>query len=146
MDSSDVYDNVEEHNEHIQEDYALVRKLQHDLLMNGMEILPKLTEVCKQSEHPRAFEVLSKLSKDLSDIGDKLLEHHRKKQVIDTDTAMNMLRDQEDTQAIENQTREEQRFIGSVDEMQKRIQDNVEKRRREKKADAIDVDVEEVSG
>ena len=88
--------------------------------------LPKLYAVCESTEHPRAFEVLAKLARDTADIADKFLDAQRKKQVVDTESAMNMLaaRDK-DKPSLITYTATETKFTGSTEDMQKKIANRI---------------------
>jgi hypothetical protein len=70
-------DNAFEH------DYNTTRNNLHTLLQQGQDALNAALEVAKQSEHPRAFEVVGNLMKHISDINHQLLDLHKKKQVFE---------------------------------------------------------------
>jgi hypothetical protein len=53
-------------------------------LQQGQEALQKSLDVAMQSEHPRAFEVVGNLMKQLADINQQLLDLHQQKQKLDT--------------------------------------------------------------
>ena len=73
-----------EKNEALEHDYEATRHNLHHLLQQGEEALYHALEVAKNSEHPRAFEVVGGLMKNLSDINTQLLDLHRKKQIVET--------------------------------------------------------------
>ena len=58
----------------IKDDYELARSTYKDLINTGMRSLDVLSELARESEHPRAFEVLSRAIKDVADTTDKLME------------------------------------------------------------------------
>ena len=70
-------------NEKIEYDYEKTRSNLHSLLQQGQDALVHALEVAKSSEHPRAFEVVGNLMKQLSDVNAQLLELHEKKKKID---------------------------------------------------------------
>lgn len=70
----------------IESDYDRTRKNLHSLLAQGQEALNHALEVAKQSEHPRAFEVVGNLMKQIADINTQLMELHQQKQKIDAPT------------------------------------------------------------
>jgi hypothetical protein len=72
------------HDVKIEDDYDKARKNIHDLLAKGHEALASALEVAKQSEHPRAFEVVGNLVKQLTDVNQQLLDLHQQKQKLDT--------------------------------------------------------------
>ena len=59
-------------------DYAYSRDTYYKLVEKGHEGIEEMMEVAKASEHPRAYEVLSKLIKDTGDVADKLMDLNRK--------------------------------------------------------------------
>jgi hypothetical protein len=70
----------EEQSEEIQYDYERSRANLHSLLQSGQEALTHALEVAKSSEHPRAFEVVGNMVKQLADVNQQLLELHKNKQ------------------------------------------------------------------
>jgi DNA polymerase II large subunit len=75
------------HSSKIEDDYDKARTNIHDLLEKGTEALTSALEVAKQSEHPRAFEVVGNLVKQLTDVNQQLLDLHQQKQKLDTPKA-----------------------------------------------------------
>ena len=71
-------------NDALDYDYEQTRENLYALLKDGKAALDAALSVARQSEHPRAFEVVSGLMKDLADINGKLLDLHKKKQAIET--------------------------------------------------------------
>lgn len=69
--------------ERIEYDYDKTRNNLHSLLQSGQDALMHALEVAKSSEHPRAFEVVGNLMKQLSDVNAQLLDLHEKKQKLD---------------------------------------------------------------
>jgi len=59
-------------------DYDYSRSTYYELIEKGKESLDLMMEVARESEHPRAFEVLSGLIKNLADTNDKLMELNKK--------------------------------------------------------------------
>ena len=68
----------------IEADYDTTRNNLRVLLQQGQEALQKSLDVAMQSEHPRAFEVVGNLMKQLADINQQLLDLHQQKQKLDT--------------------------------------------------------------
>lgn len=58
----------------VKDDYEFSRKTYKDLIETGVRSLDVLAELARESEHPRAFEVLSKSIKDIGDVTDKLMD------------------------------------------------------------------------
>lgn len=60
-------------------DFEYSRRVYHDLLAKGSEALEEMMEVARATEHPRAFEVLSNMMKNMGDINGSLMDLHKKK-------------------------------------------------------------------
>lgn len=79
-------DVIVEHNKELQvnadEDYQLTRSNLHTLLLHGQSALMHALEVAKASEHPRAFEVVGGLMKQLADINHQLIDLTEKRRLI----------------------------------------------------------------
>ena len=87
-------------------DYEYSRDTYYELLEKGKDALDTMVEVARESEHPRAYEVLSGMIKNLSDVNDKLMDLNKK------------VKDLEDEpKKIENQ--QNNIFLGSTAEIQK---------------------------
>ena len=87
-------------------DYEYSRDTYYELLEKGKDPLDTMVEVARESEHPRAYEVLSGMIKNLSDVNDKLMDLNKK------------VKDLEDEpKKIENQ--QNNIFLGSTAEIQK---------------------------
>ena len=67
----------------IESDYDITRENLRTLLVTGKDALSQALEVAKQSEHPRAFEVVGNLMKQLADVNQQLMDLHRQKQKLD---------------------------------------------------------------
>jgi hypothetical protein len=74
---------VSHSNNKIEDDYEVTRNNLRILLQQGQEALQKSLDVAMQSEHPRAFEVVGNLMKQLADINQQLLDLHQQKQKLD---------------------------------------------------------------
>ncbi len=57
----------------VKDDYEFSRDTYRDLINTGVRSLDVLAELARESEHPRAFEVLSKSIKDIGDTTEKLM-------------------------------------------------------------------------
>ena len=87
-------------------DYEYSRETYYELLEKGKDALDTMVEVARESEPPRAYEVLSGMIKNLSDVNDKLMDLNKK------------VKDLEDEpKKIENQ--QNNIFLGSTAEIQK---------------------------
>ncbi len=97
-------------NDKIKSDYEYSRDTYYDLLEKGKNSLDTMIEVARESEHPRAFEVLSNMIKNLSDVNDRLMDLNKKNKDIN----------QDDIKQVENQTNV---FLGSTADLQKLLKD-----------------------
>lgn len=94
-------------------DFETTRSNLHSLLIQGQDALFHALEVAKQSEHPRAFEVVGGLMKNISDINSQLLDLHKKKQAIEAPTI-------EDRKTVTNNNAI---FVGSTSDLSKMLND-----------------------
>tara|TARA_R110002153_G_scaffold273522_1_gene444662 strand:+ start:970 stop:1320 length:351 start_codon:yes stop_codon:yes gene_type:complete len=69
--------------DNVKSDYDYSRQTYYDLIEKGRESLEDMIEVARQSEHPRAYEVLSGMIKNISDVNDKLMDLNKKQKDID---------------------------------------------------------------
>jgi hypothetical protein len=98
----------------IKSDYDYSRATYYELIDKGRESLDLMIEVARESEHPRAFEVLSNMIKNISDVNDKLMELNKKtKDVTQSDN-------KQDQKAITNNNV----FIGSTTDLQRLLMKN----------------------
>ena len=67
-----------------------------------------MIEVARESEHPRAFEVLSGMIKNISDVNDRLMDLNKKRKTLTRKMRLNRL--QNTTNNL---------FVGSTTELQK---------------------------
>jgi hypothetical protein len=68
--------------QYIENDFDHVRGNIKELLSTGRSALYDMIEVAKQSEHPRAYEVVGTLMKQLADMNQQLLDAHSQKQKL----------------------------------------------------------------
>ena len=100
--------------DNISNDYNYSRQTYYDLIEKGKESLDLMVEVARESEHPRAFEVLSGMIKNVSEVNDKLMDLNKKNKDISVD----------EIKKIEKTTNN--LFVGSTAELQRMLQDNDE--------------------
>ena len=101
--------------ENIDYDYDISRNNLHKLLNQGQDALYHALEIAKQSEHPRAFEVVGNLMKQLADTNEQLLKLSEKKIKMDTPKQV----DQGPGKQVTNNNAI---FVGSTSELSKLIQ------------------------
>ena len=58
----------------VDNDYKYSRDTYYELVEKGKQSLELMIEVARESEHPRAFEVLSGMIKNISDVNDRLMD------------------------------------------------------------------------
>lgn len=76
-------------NDKIENDFDQSRQNLNVLLVQGQDALMGALEVAKQSEHPRAYEVVGNLIKQLADVNQQLMDLHHQKQKLDEPKADN---------------------------------------------------------
>ena len=67
----------------LNDDFEYSRATYYELLEKGKESLEDMMEVARSSEHPRAYEVLSNLIKNMADVNDKLMDLNKKRKDMD---------------------------------------------------------------
>jgi len=105
-DSSDNVDN----------DFEFARRTYYDRLVKGSEALEEMMEVAKATEHPRAFEVLSGMMKNVADINGNLLDMHKKKKDIDK---------KDEPAVLPGPTTNNNVFVGSTTDLQRMLMKDV---------------------
>ena len=66
----------------VQDDYEFSRKSYRDLVDKSNQAIEAMLDLALQAEHPRAFEVLSTMLKNTSEITDKLMDLQKKKKEV----------------------------------------------------------------
>lgn len=94
----------------IEADYDATRENLNDLLLKGKEALETALTVAKQSEHPRAFEVVGNLIKQLADVNQQLMDIHQQKRKLE-----------EPSKSSKSVTTNNAIFVGSTSELSKMI-------------------------
>lgn len=102
-------------NNQAEDDYEFARRTYYDLLVKGSESLEEMMEVAKATEHPRAFEVLSGMMKNVADINGSLLDMHKKKKDLEKT---------DEPAALPNQTMNNV-FVGSTTDLQRMLMKDV---------------------
>jgi hypothetical protein len=95
----------------VDSDFEGARKNLHILLMQGEDALMGALEVAKQSEHPRAFEVVGNLIKQLADVNQQLMDLHKQKKQLEEPSASSK----------KGVTNNNAIFVGSTTELNKLI-------------------------
>ena len=97
----------------IKDDYEFSRAIYRDLIKTGTLSLDTLAELARESEHPRAFEVLSASIKNIGDVTDKLMALQKVKKALD--------QEYEQGRITNNNV-----FVGSTTELQRMLLDKNE--------------------
>ena len=99
----------------VDNDYKYSRDTYYELVEKGKQSLELMIEVARESEHPRAFEVLSGMIKNISDVNDRLMDLNKKKKDLDK---------KEEIKNIANTTNN--LFVGSTSELQKILKNDTD--------------------
>ena len=93
----------------VKDDYEYSREVYRTLIDTGTNSLDYLAALAKESEHPRAFEVLSKSIKDIGDTTEKLMSLQRAHKELE--------KENNETKRITNNNV----FIGSTTDLQRML-------------------------
>ena len=99
----------------VDNDYKYSRDTYYELVEKGKQSLELMIEGARESEHPRAFEVLSGMIKNISDVNDRLMDLNKKKKDLDR---------KEEIKNIANTTNN--LFVGSTAELQKLLKNETD--------------------
>ena len=94
----------------IKDDYDTSRDTYIELIEGGKESLELMIQVARESEHPRAFEVLAGRIKNIADVTDKLMDLNKKHKEV-------VKEDKPDKQITNNNV-----FLGSTSDLQRLLQ------------------------
>tara|TARA_B110000858_G_scaffold198456_1_gene265245 strand:+ start:3018 stop:3434 length:417 start_codon:yes stop_codon:yes gene_type:complete len=98
----------------IKDDYEFSRETYKDLIRTGTQSMDAMSELARESEHPRAFEVLSNHIRNMSDVTDKLMKLQKAKKDLSADS--------EKKEVTNNNV-----FVGSTTDLQRMLlqKDNI---------------------
>ena len=113
--SKDIEKFLPPEEKNVDNDYKYSRDTYYELVEKGKQSLELMMEVARESEHPRAFEVLSGMIKNISDVNDRLMDLNKKKKDIDK---------KDEIKKVENTTNN--LFVGSTTELQKLLKNESE--------------------
>lgn len=100
----------------INDDYNTSRDTYIELIEGGKESLDLMIQVARESEHPRAFEVLSGMIKNIADVTDKLMDLNKKHKDVMKEEVPEL------KQVTNNNV-----FLGSTTDLQRLLQNESEK-------------------
>lgn len=99
--------------DHLQDDYEASRETYKELIDKGNEAIDLMMELARDSQHPRAFEVLATLLKTQADNNDKLLELQKR---------LKQLKEPSKGSSLQNpQVTNNNVFVGSTTDLQRFI-------------------------
>lgn len=98
----------------VQSDYEFSRATYYNLIMKGQEALDGMMEVAASTEHPRAYEVLGTIIKNVSDVNDKLMDLNKKKKDLEGKFPL----------AAPTGVTNNNLFVGSTSDLQRLIMDH----------------------
>ena len=94
----------------IQDDYEFSRRTYKDLVDKSNSAIDGMLDLAMQSEHPRAYEVLSIMLKNTSDMTDKLMSLQKNKKEL-----------KKEEKGVPVGVTNNNLFLGSVTELQKHL-------------------------
>ena len=77
---------TEKNKEHIEDDYDFSRDQYYKLVEKGEEAIDLMMDLARESEHPRAFEVLAGMIKTNAEIADRLMDLQKKKKDVNKES------------------------------------------------------------
>ena len=113
--TAEVIKQVPASTDNVDTDYRYARENLYNLVERGTDAIGGILEIARESEHPRAFEVLSGMIKNISDVNDRLMDLNKKKKDIDK---------KEEIKKIANTTNN--LFVGSTADLQKILKNEKE--------------------
>jgi|TARA_B100001094_G_scaffold93238_1_gene89131 hypothetical protein len=96
----------------VKDDYEFSRKTYKDLIYSGTRSMDVLSELAIESEHPRAFEVLSQTIKNISDVTKNLMDLQKAKKDLTQE-------EREEAKKVTNNNV----FVGSTTDLQRMLLD-----------------------
>jgi len=96
----------------IDDDYDFARSKYYNLAEKGDEAIDLMMELARESEHPRAFEVLSNMMKQNAEIADRLMDLQKKKKEV---------RLKDNVQALPNSMTQNNVYVGSTTDLQRML-------------------------
>jgi len=106
----------EEAEQDIFDDYSYARAKYYNLAEKGDEAIDLMLDLARESEHPRAFEILSSMLKQNAEITDRLMDLQKKnKELRITDSKANVT---DPTTMTQNNV-----YVGSTTELQRMLQE-----------------------
>jgi len=123
----------DENESEIQDDYDYARARYYSLTEKGDEAIDLMLDLARESEHPRAFEVLSTMLKQNAEIADRLMELQKKKKEVRLT----------DNPQLPNSMTQNNVYVGSTTELQRMLHDRIDEKRTIDQDDSDDEDSED---
>jgi DNA-binding MarR family transcriptional regulator len=117
----------------VQDDYDYARARYYSLTEKGDEAIDLMLDLARESEHPRAFEVLSTMLKQNAEIADRLMELQKKKKEVRLT----------DNPQLPNSMTQNNVYVGSTTELQRMLHDRIDEKRTIDQDDSDDEDSED---
>jgi len=99
----------------IEDDYDFARSQYYNLADKGQEAIDLMLELARESEHPRAFEVLSNMLKQNAEIADKLMALQKQKKDVK----------KADNPALPNNMTQNNVYLGTTSDVQRMLQNKM---------------------
>lgn len=117
----------------VQDDYDYARARYYSLTEKGDEAIDLMLDLARESEHPRAFEVLSNMLKQNAEIADRLMELQKKKKEVRLT----------DNPQLPNSMTQNNVYVGSTTELQRMLHDRINEKSTTTTIDQDDNDYDE---
>ncbi len=98
----------------VNSDFERSRGVYLDLISKGQDALENMTDLAVALEHPRAYEVVATLIKNISDVNDKVMDLHKTRKEIE--------RKDPDQPKLEGPVNNNL-FVGTTSDLQKMLDD-----------------------
>lgn len=95
----------------IKDDYDFARSQYYNLAEKGNEAIDLMMDLARESEHPRAFEVLSTAIKQNAEVADKLMRLHKERKDVESNSQT----------ALPNSMTQNNLYVGSATDLQKML-------------------------
>ena len=97
----------------VENDYKYGRETLYNLVERGQDAIDGILDLCKETEHPRAYEVAGQLIKTVGDTAEKLLDLQKKMKELEN-------------QDGNVKTQHNHLYVGSTSDLQKYLKKNKE--------------------
>ena len=121
----------DENESEIQDDYDYARARYYSLTEKGDEAIDLMLDLARESEHPRAFEVLSTMLKQNAEIADRLMELQKKKKEV---------RLTDNPQQLPNSMTQNNVYVGSTTDLQRMLHNRINEKTTIDQTDSDDAD------